>query len=147
MVTTITNIDNKLYLSGFIEDYSELSKLRITAVVNCCIEQHDNICELTRRNIAYYYLPVADAMAPRRDQIQTFLSICKKVEGKILVHCALGVGRSAFYAVSYLVDIRNQKLEKAIMHLIKMRPYVCFNQTQEDKLLKLYDNEHKKGKK
>ena len=137
-MTNITDINNTFLLSGCIDNYNELTERHVATVINCRMEQHDDISELSRRNIAYYWIPFADATAPRRDQIETFLDICNKHTDRILIHCTLGVGRSAFLAIVYLVMFHRLSLDDALKMLKRKRPIVSFNECQLDKLKKLY---------
>lgn len=133
----LTRIDDTLILSGAIDNYNLLVEKGVSAVVNCRAEQHDDILELTRRGISYYYLPFADATIPRRDQIQTFLEICER-EQTVLVHCTLGVGRSAFLVIAYFGYFYDLGLEESIKKLKRDRPIVDFNDVQIKGLEKLF---------
>lgn len=126
-------IDDKLAVSGAIDNYDELVELGITMIINLRAEQHDDICELTKRNIAYYWIPVADWGAPRSDQIKTFLDIIDR-DDKILVHCAVGKGRTGFFAVAYLIDKYKLSIEDAVKRAKEARPIIDLTPAQARKL-------------
>jgi len=127
-------IDNKIAMSGAIGNYDELVKQGITMVINVRTEQHDDIWELTKRNISYFWIPVADWNAPRSDQIENFLELAKNRDDKILVHCAVGKGRSAFLVVSYLISKYKLSIEDAVKKAKKARPAIDMTPAQIKKL-------------
>jgi protein-tyrosine phosphatase len=133
----ISKITNSFFISGAINNYDELVEKKIDVVINCCAEQHDNIYELTRRGIAYYWIPVVDATAPASDQFEMFENIAIMSGSKILVHCALGVGRSVCFAVAYLRRF-GFDLQRAYDAIKKVRDFIDINDVQEEKLLKYY---------
>jgi len=130
----ITMITDKLFLSGSILDYNTLKELGITAVINMKSEQHDDIYELTKREISYFWVPVSDHTAPRIDQIDSCMRIIKKFD-KVLVHCAVGRGRSAMVTAAWLlVDKKFLTIEQCIDYITKKRPSVALTDIQYRKL-------------
>ena len=92
-------IDDKLAISGAVDDYDILVKKGITMVVNIRNEQHDDICELTKRNISYFWIPVSDWSAPRSDQIENFLELVENRNEKTLVHFYAYIFSRRFYTI------------------------------------------------
>jgi len=127
-------IDDKIAMSGAIGNYDELVKQGITMVINVRTEQHDDIWELTKRNISYFWIPIADWNAPRSDQIENFLELAENRDDKILVHCAVGKGRSAFLVVSYLISKYKLSIEDAVKKAKKARPAIDMTPAQIKKL-------------
>jgi len=127
-------IDEKIAIAGAFDDYNELAKQKITMVVNVRAEQHDDIWELTKRNISYFWIPVTDWNAPRSDQINNFLDITSNRDEKILVHCAVGKGRSAFLVISYLIHTYDLSIKEAIQKAKKARPAIDMTPAQIKKL-------------
>jgi len=127
-------IDDKIAMSGAIGNYDELVKQGITMVINVRTEQHDDIWELTKRNISYFWIPIADWNAPRSDQIENFLELVEDRDDKILVHCAVGKGRSAFLVVSYLISKYKLSIEDAVKKAKKARSAIDMTPAQIKKL-------------
>jgi len=129
----IDYIDDKLAVSGAIDNYDKLVELGITMIINLRAEQHDDICELTKRNISYYWIPITDWHAPRSDQIDTFLNIINNND-KILIHCAVGKGRTGFFAVVYLIDKYKLSIDDAVKRAKDARPIIDLTPAQVRKL-------------
>lgn len=132
----IDQLNDNIYLSGAIEDYNRLTELGITTVINLRAEQHDDVWELTKRGISYFWIPMADGAAPRSDQIRAFLELSDGVYFKILVHCTAGKGRTGFMAAAYLLN-KNPSLsiQEAIKYTIERRPVVDLTEPQLKKLM------------
>ena len=79
-------IDNKLGVSGAIDNYNLLEKENIKAVINVRAELHDDMNELTKRMIQYYWIPIPDWSGPRSAQIRLFIDLVDNIKGKVLVH-------------------------------------------------------------
>ena len=133
----ISKITQKLYLSGSIDNYTELKDFKIGVVVNCRAEQHDDVSELTKQGIAYFWIPINDWGPPRHDQIETFMRVCYSNPLKnILVHCTLGRGRSAFLAVVYMISTQKMDIKNAIEYVSEKRPGISLTDVQLKKLRK-----------
>lgn len=130
-------LPKNIALSGAIDDYGKLEKEDITSVVNCRAEQHDDICELSKRDIAYYWIPVVDEFSPRSSQIDTFLRIMRQKK-KVLVHCAVGRGRSAMLVAVYLVSC-GIPIKKALIMIKKRKRDVSLTEIQLKKLNSYFD--------
>jgi protein-tyrosine phosphatase len=132
-------IDEKVAISGVIENYGGLEEEGITTVINVMAEQHDDVRALSKRGIAYFWIPVVDGQQPRTHQIATFLHILKmNNKEKMLIHCELGRGRSAFFGVCYLIDKYELSLFDAIDRLKKLRPIISLTPSQRKQLGRLY---------
>lgn len=135
----ITHIVDNIFLGGAIDDYNELEEKKINIVVNIRAEQHDDICELTKRNISYFYLPVSDNGAPRIDQIKSFLNLINMNKDKnIYIHCAVGRGRSVMLVSCYLLSCNMEPIE-AVEFIKNLRPEVSLTDTQNAKLIRYYE--------
>ena len=134
------SIKDNLYLSGSIDNYDDLTYNCIGVVVNIRNEQQDDIYELTKRGIAYYYIPVGDYWPPRMELIRVFLNIIEKNKDKgILVHCAEGKGRSAMLIACYLVK-NGMSSDDAVIYMKKIRPEISLTEEQMKKLRR-FENE------
>ena len=83
----------------------------------------------------YLSLPVLDATAPTTKQLAIALDFLsdhqKQNRGAVLIHCALGHGRSACVAVAYLLDCGEvQTVAEGEQRLRMLRPGVRLNRRQ-----------------
>lgn len=132
----ISWITRYVALSGSIDNYNQLVDEGITAIINVR-EQHDDIVELSNRGIAYYWFPIPDHGAPRSDQINAFLYLIEHLahDGeKILVHCAVGRGRSALLVILHVIKREGMTDKEAYDFVVKQRPEVALTSTQHKKL-------------
>jgi len=135
----IDYVDKKLAISASIDDYDSLCG-EITMVVNLRSEQHDDIYELTKRGISYFWIPIADWGAPRADQIELFLSLMKYSKGTVLLHCAMGKGRTVMLAIAYLLDKGLVKsIEEGEEWIKNINHFPDMWVTQRDKLKKHFN--------
>jgi len=134
----ITKITDKLYLSGSILDYNLLNELKIEAVINFRLEQHDDIYELTFRGISYFWIPISDYGAPRMDQMEACNRVVDKFN-KVLLHCAVGRGRSATLVAAYLLYNKDfDNVDDCIYFITKKRKSVSLTENQYKKLCAYY---------
>ena len=137
-------IDEQVGLSGAIDDYNQLEGT-VDFVVNARMECHDDLIELSKRGISYFWIPVVDYFPPTADQMKSLIKIIKCNPGKkILVHCTLGMGRSATLVLMYMIWKYEYTVEEALSKLQAIRPKVLPTQMQVDKLYKYY-NRIRKG--
>lgn len=130
----ISKITEKLFLSGSILDYNLLNELGITAVINVKSEQHDDIYELTSREIAYFWIPISDHNSPRLEQIDTCMRIINKYD-KILLHCSVGRGRSAMLVACWILkENKFSTVEECISFITNIRPTISLTNNQYNKL-------------
>lgn len=130
----ISKIGDSMYLSGSIIDYNILTKLHIDAVINLKAEQHDDVWELTKRGIAYFWIPVADWGAPRSDQFTACFRIAKEYHN-VLIHCAVGKGRSVVMVAAVLLNNSPAlPVEDALQIIKEIRPIALPTENQRKKL-------------
>jgi protein-tyrosine phosphatase len=137
-------VDDKMGISGAIDDYDELIRNNVKAVINLRSEMHDDVLELSKRGIAYYWMPIVDNLAPSRTfHIPIFYRILEETkENRVLIHCTQGMGRSACFVIMYLMDKMNISSEDAYKHLKKVRPIVNLTKEQRRKINKYKGYEH-----
>lgn len=126
-------IKNNLFLSNAIDNYNKLGN--IDAVINCRAEQHDDVCELTKRNIAYYWIPIVDGHAPTFTQIDVFLDVVFPIQKhhNILVHCDAGRGRSVTMVMALLM-FTGKKMSDAWHIVKKSKKDISLTELQTKKL-------------
>jgi len=131
-------IDDKLGITTTIDNYNDL--VDVNAVFNVRGEYHDDIYELTKRGIAYYWIPIPNWLPPTKGQIDTFLKVVKDSKGKIIVHCEYGIGRSGVLVIAYLIENKIvNTLEEAFKYMKDLgHPVDEMWIAQHDKLRKHY---------
>ena len=136
----IDDVDSKLSISGSIDNYDLLVKHKIHSVINLKGESHDDINELTKRRIAYYWIPIPDWQAPRSAQIKLFNELMNNIKGRVLVHCEVGMGRSVCLCISYLIENKIvDTIKDGIEYMNKIRSISKMWNTQLNKLGELYE--------
>eukprot|EP00727_Mastigamoeba_balamuthi_P004477 m51a1_g14027 putative dual specificity protein phosphatase 1 (396) ;mRNA; r:1120643-1122043 len=124
------------YPSEVIEDFLYLGSLHslcktvfedlgITHVCRVCLGELDRekFASTVTLNIPLEDLTVED-IAPYFSQAVEFITLAKNAGGKVLVHCAAGVSRSATIVTAYLMIDRRWDLKTALQYVAKRRPIV-----------------------
>jgi len=85
-----------------------------------------------------YSIPVADFTAPTRADFQKFLEVVAKSlkEGKVLVHCQGGIGRTGTMGAAYWIK-KGLSAREAIQKVRKSRPGAIEMPEQEESLFEL----------
>jgi protein-tyrosine phosphatase len=79
---------------------------RVGHVVDLREEACDDEAELAAAGVRFLRLPVTDNHAPTQDQLDAgvaFAEAARAAEGRLLIHCQHGIGRSATLALCVLV--------------------------------------------
>lgn len=102
-----------LYLSKF----PDIIPSGITHVLNMCVHPHPD--DTTR---SYLHIPLDDVdnIAPEIPKIIKFIDEALTNGGTVLVHCAIGLNRSAAAVVSYLCNLYKINASEALK-LLKER--------------------------
>lgn len=87
-----------------------LPSLGITAVVDMRSESRDNVAELERLGIHFLHLPTRDRRPPSQEDLETGSNwVLREIEtvkdGKVLIHCQHGMGRSVILAGAVLLKM------------------------------------------
>jgi len=98
----IKRIDDKILISDSISNYEMLEKIDINYVINLREEYHDDIYELTKRKLGYYWIPIKNNSEISHKQINQFLNLLKELNGNILVHCNDDNSRTSTLIIAYL---------------------------------------------
>eukprot|EP01061_Rhynchopus_euleeides_P008673 TRINITY_DN17812_c0_g1_i2.p1 TRINITY_DN17812_c0_g1~~TRINITY_DN17812_c0_g1_i2.p1 ORF type:complete len:796 (+),score=194.58 TRINITY_DN17812_c0_g1_i2:177-2564(+) len=80
-----------------------------------------------------------ESLKPFFETFKTFVK-ASIGSGRVLVHCFAGLSRSATMVLSYLMSSEGMRLDKAMEHLMRVRPNVHPNPTFMKELI-LYDTE------
>lgn len=147
-VPAIQQIEEQLYLACrlFPSDVEYLKKQQIGAVLDVTAEFDGLDWSLLGEKITYLNIPVLDHRSPTRKQLQQALNWIDNQQRngrKVLVHCALGRGRSVLVVAAYLLSQNKTGSVKEVLRQIKsIRQTANLNHHQFKKLMKL----HKSGK-
>lgn len=120
-------------------NFSLLRRLRITHVLNCApgLRNYDTeespYAEGQSGVVDYLELdildnpsyPIIQAHYPRA---RGFIEKARETGGRALVHCELGVNRSAALCVAYLMDLEQMSLLRAVRQLQFDRPNILCNE-------------------
>ena len=96
----------------------ELAAQGIHAVIDLREEDCDDEERLSAAGIAFLHLPTTDQMAPDQATLERGVQFAKTHidrGGRVLIHCAAGVGRSAILALCVLVELGFEPLD-ALTH-------------------------------
>ncbi|XP_041089326.1 dual specificity protein phosphatase 26-like [Polyodon spathula] len=107
-------------------DRRELAKLRITHILNCAHSKWRGGAEYYEgMNITYHGIEAHDSptfdMSVNFYPASEFIHKALSSRGRILVHCAVGVSRSAALVLAYLMIRHNMTLVEAIKTVKEQR--------------------------
>jgi protein-tyrosine phosphatase len=120
----------KLFLSPDIDDWTQIAKQRISAVIDLdggldlgvpCIPD----------KLLYIYYPIRDGRLPEKKKLHALGNFGAMLIGeghKVLSHCGLGLNRSALVAGIILVSM-GMKGKEAVELIRTKRPGALFNPT------------------
>jgi protein-tyrosine phosphatase len=122
-------ITNILYLGSIYhaQDINSLQALGITHVLNLTnfgeelMETSSN--HFISKQINITDLPSTDIIAHFEDAF-SFINACKQASGRILVHCRMGVSRSASFVIAYLMKNEQLFLKDAHAFVKKRRTVI-----------------------
>ena len=85
-----------------------------------------------------YSVPLGDFSAPELDDFKAFLEAVHRAlnNGKVLVHCQAGLGRTGTMAAAYWID-KGLSVNEAVKKLRKVNPAVIGTDEQEYSLYEL----------
>ena len=116
-----------LYLGSFINacDIDELRKNKINYVLNCAIECHN---QKLPKDIKELHLNIKDQndfeLINYFEESNKFINECKLEGGTMLVHCKLGVSRSASFVIAYLIENNKLSTQKALKFVKEKRKQI-----------------------
>ncbi|KAL6054014.1 Dual specificity phosphatase 12 [Balamuthia mandrillaris] len=111
-------------------------ELGITHIVNATIEIKSYFEQDT--NFTYLRLPLRDAfnedIFSHFSRVNQFINEARNGGGRVLIHCAQGVSRSATLALSHLMQTQKWTMEKSLWHVRRVR-WVRPNESFQQQLL------------
>ena len=113
-----------LYLGTFTNacDIEELRRINIKYILNCAIEcKNKNL----PKDIQELHLKIRDIktfdIIPFFQQANEFINQVRSVGGNILIHCKLGISRSAAIIIAYLIKYYGFDFNSAMKFIKKQR--------------------------
>ncbi len=144
-VPNIQKITEQLYLGTRLtgSDIEKLKNQGIDCILDVTAEFDSLDWTAYRYDVAYLNVPVLDHTSPTEEQLTTainWLEQHQQLNRKILVHCALGRGRSVFVMAAFLLASKQSKTIEEAMHTIQsVRTTARLNKLQLKSLQKIKD--------
>ena len=128
-------IDEQVLLGGALmfDDIERLRRLGVEAVVNLCAERPDNLSRLSRAQMEYLWLPVADTHPPTVDQIVQGLAWLEqrlRTGRKVYIHCAAGMGRSVTLLACWYLYTGSMDVSQVLTFVKRRRPQTSLTRRQ-----------------
>ena len=126
-----TEIFNWLYLGTFANacDVNELRRMKINYILNVANECNNKNLP---RDIKELHLNIKDnekfEILAYFDEANEFINKCKSEGGILLVHCKLGISRSASFILAYLIKYHKLTLESALQFVKQKRNQIKPNE-------------------
>lgn len=133
-------VGDNLYVGRrlFGSDIEQLKNEGINAILDVTAEFDALDWSSENANIAYLNVPVLDHKAPSEQQIHQAMQWIQQQHQqgrKVLVHCALGRGRSVFMVAAYLLMLSHHSSVQDVLASIKdQRRVARLNSVQQQKL-------------
>lgn len=138
-------IDEPLVLGSSNPTTGQLKKLHeegFRSIISLLDEREQSpnydIEEVEAMGFKRYSIPVKDFSAPMLDDLKAFLKAMDRAvdQGKVLVHCYAGIGRTATMAAAYWID-KGLSVNEAIKKIRKSNPSFVPSDEQENSLYEL----------
>ena len=145
-VPALQEIDKGLYLARrlFPSDIHDIKNANISAVLDVTAEFSSLNWVAFQANIDYLNIPILDHSVPSDTQIHRALNWIhthRKTGRSVVVHCALGRGRSVFMMAAYLLSQNPKSSPSDIMDKIReIRQTARLNKRQFKYLKRALDN-------
>ena len=146
-VPPIQQINKHLFLACrlFPSDIDTLKSNGITAILDVTCEFDGLEWSSTQENIKYLNIPVLDHSIPSHSQLNQAINWIHhhiKKDRRVVIHCALGRGRSVFVMAAYLLSQnKNADVHEVLAQIKETRQTANLNKRQLRHLAK----RHKKG--
>ena len=138
-------IDN-IYLGDIdaAQNITYLKEYNITAVVNCADEFFSEYEDIKFIELRLYddSDPKSENLFPRIEVAYKFIKLHSK--NNVLVHCAMGVSRSATMVIFYLMKEKGWDYDTCYQYIIERRPTIAPNEGYIYQLKQYYDKYIKK---
>ena len=110
-IKNLRQVDERVYASAQpqIEHYEALAEEDFSLVID--MRRHvrsdpkrDNEGQLRELGLEYLHVPIHDGRAPNSESIDRVIAAIESAEGKVLLHCGGGVGRTGAMSAAYLAS-------------------------------------------
>ncbi|RDV26108.1 hypothetical protein DXV75_08505 [Alteromonas aestuariivivens] len=149
-VPPVQRIDENLYLACrlFGKDVEELNKLGVDAILDVTAEFDGLDWSAYQSDFEYLNIPVLDHSSPSDEQLLTAINWIRQQHQKqkcVVVHCALGRGRSVLVVAAYLLACDpGLSIENALERIQSVRTTARLNKHQLKSLARVKDGGHLK---
>ena len=104
----------------------------------------DLTCELNEpealRSSGYISFPTLDGHYPDTNDLSQRVIRVAELDGTVYVHCAQGHGRTATFAIAYLLHVGySTSVDDAVNYVLERRPDAHLNRSQYAMLCSMYD--------
>ncbi|WP_206483638.1 diacylglycerol kinase family protein [Thalassotalea sp. G2M2-11] len=143
-VPAIQEIDDNTYLACrlFPRDIERLDELNITTILDVTAEFSGLNWSANNEHLNYLNIPVLDHQSPTNEQIKQalyYLTSHSQQGQKVVIHCALGRGRSVLIAAAYLLSKNpDDSVEQTLAKINGIRRTANLNKTQKKALAKAH---------
>nr|WP_136250458.1 diacylglycerol kinase family protein [Ningiella ruwaisensis] len=144
-VPAIQKIEDGLFLACrlFPSDIEELQRLKVKAILDATAEFSGMNWSADDKNLAYLNIPILDHQVPKeKDLLKAINWIGNQLQSdrNVVVHCALGRGRSVLIMAAYLIASgRAKDIDEALEKINSIRGTARLNNYQYKKLKSLQD--------
>ncbi|MDJ0269625.1 MAG: dual specificity protein phosphatase family protein [Aigarchaeota archaeon] len=120
-------VNDRIAASGLpagIKHLTWLKKQGITAILTLT-EKSLNLEDIRRLDFEYRHIPMQDLKPPTVEKLveaSTFIRLITSRGGRVLVHCAAGLGRTGTVLAAYFMLENNLNPEDAIRYVRRIRP-------------------------
>ncbi|MDN3380355.1 MULTISPECIES: diacylglycerol kinase family protein [unclassified Pseudoalteromonas] len=145
-VPPLQQINDHLFLACrlFPSDIDTMKEHGITAILDVTCEFDGLEWSSTQENINYLNIPVLDHRVPTRSQLNQAINWIDhhvKEDRRVVVHCALGRGRSVFVMAAYLLSQdKEADVHKVLAQIKETRETANLNKHQLRHLVKRHRN-------
>jgi diacylglycerol kinase family enzyme/protein-tyrosine phosphatase len=144
-VPAIQKIDDDLFLACrlFPSDVAHLQELNVKAILDVTAEFDGLDWTATSEDLAYLNVPVLDHQSPSEEDLVSavnWIENHRRANRGVVVHCALGRGRSVLVMAAYLLSKdRSLSVRQAIEKIQDVRETARLNSHQLRALCKIFD--------
>mmetsp|Transcript_7048 Transcript_7048/g.15628 ORF Transcript_7048/g.15628 Transcript_7048/m.15628 type:complete len:323 (-) Transcript_7048:35-1003(-) len=131
-------IEGLLFLGNFKDSQNPkvLSDLGITHVINA---SNVLVEYVKKEGVEYFEVPIPDddqaKMHPFFADAVKFVTAAQRAGGRVLIHCKVGISRSATLTICTVMHLNKWHLRKAFRHVARCREIICPSQTFREQLL------------